>query len=253
MKKFVFCVCTAALLLSCNKLDELCHTPSNGTAAGALDFDGQDDEVNTGDWFRYQVFTIQFWSKPGATQKTYANIIDNEHATFISWTIQQDADNTNAYYYGGGALVHFSLQPDVWQQVSLVKDENGASVYVNGELVDRQPLQVTIDYTGAHTLRLGNWSGGDRNWNGQLDEVRLWNKALSQTEVQNNMNCQLTGAEPGLLAYYRFNQGYINADNSSVKTLTDASGNGHTGVLTNFALTGSRSNWIAGKVTGTCN
>jgi hypothetical protein len=66
------------------------------------------------------------------------------------------------------------------------------------------------------------------------------------------MNCQLTGSENGLVAYYKFNQGYINADNAAVTYLTDLSGHGHNGTLTNFALTGTRSNWVDGRVKGTC-
>lgn len=101
-------------------------------------------------------------------------------------------------------------------------------------------------------MHLGNWAGGGRNWNGQLDEVRFWSKALSKAEIQSSMNCQLSGSENGLLAYYKFNQGNINADNTAVKLLIDASGKGHTRTLTNFALTGSSSNWVQGKVTGIC-
>jgi hypothetical protein len=252
MRKIIYAAFFATLLLSCEKLDELCREPTKDTPAGALDFDGQDDEVNLGDWFRYQVFTIQFWAKPGATQNTYANIIDNEHDSYISWTIQQDGDNTNTYYYGGGANAYFSLEADVWQQVSLVKKEDSVAVYVNGVLIDSAPRIIDIDYPYNHTMRLGNWAGGGRNWNGQLDEVRLWNRALTKEEIESNMNCQLSGTENGLVAYYKFNQGDINADNTAVTALTDASGNGHTGTVTNFALTGGTSNWVAGKVTGTC-
>jgi hypothetical protein len=252
MRKIIYAACMAMGLLSCDKLDELFHPAPDKTAAGALDFDGQDDEVNLGDWFRYQVFTIQFWAKPGATQNTYADIMDNTHADYISWVIQQKVDNTNEYEFGGGAYINFKLQASVWQQVSVVKNEDSLWVYINGELIEGKPLLSDINYPSSHTLRLGNWAGGGRNWNGQLDEVRFWNKPLSQTEIQNNMNCQLTGSETGLIAYYKFNQGAINADNTAVTSLTDASGNGHTGLLTNFALTGGTSNWVAGKVSGTC-
>jgi hypothetical protein len=253
MKKYMVSVLTACLLLSCNKLVDLFHPSSGSNTAGALDFDGADDEVNTGDWFRYQVFTIQFWAKPGATQNPWANIIDNQHASYISWTIQQRADTTNQYYYGGGAIVYFTLQADVWQQVTVVKGKDSAAAYVNGQLADKQPLIIPIDYPYNHVLRLGQWAGGGRAWNGQLDEVRLWNRALSQQEIQNNINCQLTGSESGLVAYYRFNQGTINADNAGVTTLTDLSGHNHNGRLENFALTGSHSNWVQGKVAGNCH
>ncbi|HUP12882.1 MAG TPA: LamG domain-containing protein, partial [Niastella sp.] len=252
MRKSLYAACMAMALLSCNKLEELCNPTPGKTTAGALDFDGQDDEVILGDWFRYQVFTIQFWAKPGATQNSYANIIDNEHDSYISWTIQQNGDETNNYYYGGGANAYFSLEAGVWQQVSLVKKEDSVGVYVNGILIDKAPRIIDIDYPYSHTMRLGNWAGGGRNWNGQLDEVRIWNRALSKAEIKSNMNCQLTGSETGLVAYYKFNQGAVNADNSAVNALTDASGNQHTGTLTNFALSGTTSNWVAGKVTGIC-
>jgi hypothetical protein len=252
MKKYVFAVLTTILLLGCDKVDEIFHHSPSTTSAGALDFDGIDDDVNTGDWFRYQVFTIQFWAKAGATQNTWANIIDNEHATYISWTIQQRTDSTNEYYYGGGTIVVFTLKPGVWQQVTIVKGTDSAAAYVNGQLVDKQAVYLHIDYPYNHVLRLGQWAGGARAWNGQLDEVRLWSKALSPQEILNNMNCQLTGSENGLVAYYRFNQGTINANNSGVKTLSDLSGHGHNGALENFSLSGSRSNWVEGKVSGTC-
>src|SRR5437764_7589702 len=140
MKKYVFAVLTTILLLGCDKVDEIFHHPPSTTSAGSLDFDGIDDDVNTGDWFRYQVFTIQFWAKPGATQNSYANIIDNQHASYISWTIQQNANATNHYYYGGGGGVYFSLQADVWQQVTVVVRTDSVEAYVNGQLIDKQPM-----------------------------------------------------------------------------------------------------------------
>ena len=253
MKKYICSVFMTFFLLSCDKFNDLFPHPSHETTAGALSFDGVNDDVRLGDWFRYQVFTVQFWAKPGTTQNTYANIIDNEHASFVSWVIQQDIDKTNEYYMGAGALVYFKLQANVWQQVTAVKSKTSLSVYVNGELIDSAPLVSDITYLSSHTLRLGQWAGGERAWNGQLDEVRLWNKSLSKAEIQNNMNCQLTGSEKGLVGYYRFNQGVINSDNNTVTTLTDLSGNNHNGILENFSLTGSNSNWVEGKVTGTCH
>jgi hypothetical protein len=70
------------------------------------------------------------------------------------------------------------------------------------------------------------------------------------------MNCELGAGQTGLLAYYKFNQGIDNANNSTVTTLTDSSGNANTGTLTNFARTGATSNWVAsGGVTigNTCS
>jgi hypothetical protein len=64
------------------------------------------------------------------------------------------------------------------------------------------------------------------------------------------MNCELIGNEPGLTAYYQFNQGIYGANNSSITNLNDLTANNFDGVLTNFSLTGTTSNWVApGAVT----
>ncbi|MFN7707828.1 MAG: LamG domain-containing protein [Sphingobacteriia bacterium] len=64
---------------------------------------------------------------------------------------------------------------------------------------------------------------------GELDEIRIWNRALSQDEIRHKMCQKLTGDEPGLVAYYRMDEG---ADNTCPGGLDvcDASGNGNHGV-----------------------
>ncbi len=53
-----------------------------------------------------------------------------------------------------------------------------------------------------------------------MDEVRIWSYARNGTDIQDNMNTELTGSEPGLVAYYKMNEG-------SGSTLHDATGNGN--------------------------
>jgi streptogramin lyase len=61
-------------------------------------------------------------------------------------------------------------------------------------------------------------------------------------------NCELAGNEAGLLAYYKFNQGAAALSNPTITALTDATPNGNNGLLSsNFALTGTTSNWLAGS------
>jgi hypothetical protein len=76
-----------------------------------------------------------------------------------------------------------------------------------------------------------------------MDELRIWNVARTASQIQTNMNSTLS-AQTGLVALYNFNQGAVGANNSSVTTATDASGNGNNGTLQNFTLTGNTSNWV---------
>ena len=53
-----------------------------------------------------------------------------------------------------------------------------------------------------------------------MDDVRIWNYARDAGEISAQMECSLDGTEPGLLAYYSFNE----------SDCRDDSGNGHDGV-----------------------
>ena len=80
-------------------------------------------------------------------------------------------------------------------------------------------------------------------YEGQLDEVRVWNYARSQTEILAQKDVKIAGSTPGLVAYYRFNQGLPNANNAGITTLDDESPSNANGTLNGFALTGNSSNW----------
>ena len=45
------------------------------------------------------------------------------------------------------------------------------------------------------------------NSNGAIDDVRIWNVARTQQEIQQFMNHELDGSEEGLVGYWKFNEG----------------------------------------------
>ena len=67
----------------------------------------------------------------------------------------------------------------------------------------------------------------DQTWfKGEIDEVRVWDRARSQEEIQQMMDTHLVGNEPDLAGYWNFNE-------DSGNTVTDLSGNGNHGTLIN--------------------
>ena len=60
------------------------------------------------------------------------------------------------------------------------------------------------------------------------------------------MNTELAGNEPGLVAYYNFNQGVAGGINTSVTSLTDKVTSINDGTLFNFTLSGTSGNWVNG-------
>lgn len=176
----------------------------------SVQMNGTNDQIELGSTYTQQIFTVEMWVKPGATQVQYANIIDNNHTGTTNWVCQQNASNTNLYGFGVNtngvtAGVEFQLQPNVWQHIALIRDATVVQVYVNGILVQSNNISGTNIFSGQF-LRLGNWGGGGRNWNGTMDEVRYWNTARTQAEIVANMNSQLAGTEVGLIGYWDMNR-----------------------------------------------
>ena len=91
------------------------------------------------------------WVNPGATQGQYANIIDNNHAFGINWTVQQDSSTTNRYIFGGGGPagdVSFNLTANTWQHLTLTRDAGGVKkVYIDGVLIDTK-TDTPLNYNG---------------------------------------------------------------------------------------------------------
>lgn len=95
-------------------------------------------------------------------------------------------------------------------------------IYRNGVL-EAQKTGMTPFNRGNYDLVMGN------AYKGQFDEVRIWNYARSQTEIQGDLDHNLVGDEPGLIAYYRF-------DESSGTTANNSAGQSYTATLINGPL-----------------
>ena len=144
-----------------------------------------------------------------------------------------------------------AIANNTWTHIAATWNGSSASLYVNGVLNNGAANSSLV--SGTENLYLGQSSIYNQPMNGSLDEVRIWNRSLCQSEIQNSMNCALNPAgQTGLKALYHFDQGFINSNNSTGTLLSDLSGNNNNGTLTNFALTGAASNWTAGTASGNC-
>jgi hypothetical protein len=122
----------------------------------------------------------------------------------------------------------YTLSPEAWDPIGLVPDnawthlaftydagagENNFKLYKNGQLIASRTA------TGNVTTGNGNFFAGYYGrW--EMQEMRLWSRALSQAEIQANLNRKLTGTEANLNAYWQFSD-----------TTKDQTGHGNDGIL----------------------
>ena len=113
-----------------------------------------------------------------------------------------------------------------WYHVAVTLDHGTMRLYINGVL-DRGPLPGGLTpATSDWPLSFG-WEGqpvSGKRFDGLIDEVRLWNVVRTQSEIQEAMTRSLTGTEPGLVGYWRFDEG-------SGDIAFDATPNGNHGQL----------------------
>ncbi|OOV18886.1 leucine-rich repeat protein [Flavobacterium sp. LM4] len=146
---------------------------------------------------------------------------------------------------GGNATGTTTISDGAWHHIVGVRKNGINYIYVDGALEGLINNAVAFNLT-SNPVTIGNFNGSF-NFQGNIDDVRIWNKALTASEISTRKNCELDNTQANLLAYYKFNQGYDQEDNSATTTLTDATSNTNNATLINFALNGTTSNWLAGS------
>jgi len=144
---------------------------------------------------------------------------------------------TGAYdIYGDGLQLWpgMTLDQDVWTHVAGTYDvtTGQAKIFKNGEeqaSFDTEGGNVNWDFIETMEMKIGksdnNPGGSDGYFNGGIDEVRLWNNALDAATLQSVM-CNSPIGDDGLIGYWNFNDG-------NDATITDLTGSGNDGTLTN--------------------
>lgn len=166
-----------------------------GKVGQAFDLTGSNDFVDLGDWFNLPEHSITMWVNAGSTQLRFADILDNNHSTGINWVLQQDNRNTNRYFFGDNAAVAFNLTADTWHYFAATRTNDTLRVYLDGVLQGERTGLNPINYNGQQFFRIGKFGnpGFNRNWNGLVDELDVYNRALTETEVQRIYNAGSAG------------------------------------------------------------
>jgi signal transduction histidine kinase/DNA-binding response OmpR family regulator/ligand-binding sensor domain-containing protein len=123
------------------------------------------------------------------------------------------------------------LSTNQWTHVAAVYGKTGLKIFVNGVLATTSTEHQILATTGISTTNyLGRSSFygiyPDADFQGEMDEVRVWNRERSTAEIRDNLFKDLTGNEPGLVALWNFEDG----------TARDSSPNHHDGRLRGNAM-----------------
>jgi len=173
---------------------------TTGKHDGALNFDGINDYVSVSDSASLDItsaITIEAWVKP--------TIIDN-HGILMKGALTDSqgvynlvigppiTNNNVIFRLNGGttdgsgqssSITDMSTRLNVWTHIVGTYDGIRQKVYINGILEGNQPYSSSIS-TNNNPLYIGVYYSALYTFNGSIDEVRIYNRALSAGEVLNN-------------------------------------------------------------------
>lgn len=191
-------------------------TPLTGNS---MAFDGVDDElcVTYHDEFPTDKFTVSAYVKLGDSNNE-SGIIDWGSSLNKNWwitTTPSGEPKGYVFHIGNGTssdslkyyLPNSPANPENvnnWHQITMIYNGSALSVLVDGEFVGTKPASIVRE---KNYLNIGSKIGNDGFFKGRIDDVRVYNRPLTQTEVNSTKNRSVSKSEAGLVSYWKMDEG----------------------------------------------
>lgn len=176
---------------------------SQGKFGGALSFNGVSDVVTVANSALLNFpsgMTLEAWVYPTANQNSWRAILHKEKDAYYLHGSSPDG----AMRPAGGAIfdgreqysaTNSPIPTNTWTHLATTYDGTAIKLYVNGVAVATRSLAGATEANGK-PLRIGGNSYSDQFFKGIIDEVRIYGRSLSQSEIQADMNAPVGSPPP---------------------------------------------------------
>jgi len=148
-----------------------------------FDLDGSDDYFRNTSMGTHTSYTLEFWGQKDDTTTDYImDGRDHEHTSSWWWLTEYQSYDNN---YNGRAKTNWSNGYLNWHQQVIVDNNSTSVLYINGESINSS----TDGQWNSNELTIGAGYTNDAEWNGKIGCVRIYDRALSATEVRHNFMC----------------------------------------------------------------
>ena len=181
-------------------------TPA-GRHGGALVFDGDDDKVEAPGGPSLDLttgFTLEGWVYPTASNLTWS-VIRRAGIGNMAYTLQLTGGSRYPYVYfttstGPHSLINYTAVPlNAWTHVAATWDGTTVRFYQNGVALDTYGVTGTLIPSASFQPLDVGWGPGQA-FAGRLDDVRIYSRALSESEVATDMDAPAEGEPPQTVA-----------------------------------------------------
>jgi len=151
-------------------------------------------------WVNVEAFTFELWIKPRQCyQEKLTGILSSLPIEPNSFQIGFDDDEILQFDHVAVG-VEIGKATTEWQHIAVSYDGKILSLFLDGGHIRQIEASFKVD---IDSINLGSNQGGDKIFQGCIEEVRIWTYCRSQAAIEENMNRRLIGDEPGLEAYFR--------------------------------------------------
>lgn len=222
------------------------NTEGTGKINGSLQFDGVNDYINIADnsALSFSNFTLSGWLKPYSATGTTALISKSASALVGEYTFFYDPANSlvrcrvvddaaDAWMERNFASSQIPLNS--WTYLACTYNGNGSAsgikIYVNGTELTSAGITTTGTFNSMQdtTQAVTIGARGASYFNGSIDDVIIWGRALNATEINTTYQEGLAGRtigtpvevkdwifpSDGLVSYFGFNNDTAAGDNST--------------------------------------
>ena len=180
-------------------------TRAAGRFGGGLSFDGLDDWVTVADSNALDLtsaMTLEAWVNPSALGARWRTALLKENGTGLAYALYaNDGANRAAGFINTGSdqgvLSPAGASPvNTWTHLATTYDGATLRVFANGAQVATRNQTGTIR-TSTSPLRFGgNGAWLDEFFQGRLDEIRIYDRALTAAQISSDMNAPIGPPPP---------------------------------------------------------
>jgi hypothetical protein len=168
---------------------------AQGRNGGALSFDGSNDLVTVADAASLDLssgMTLEAWVNSAAAGGNWRTVVLKEQPGQLVYALYSNEGSARAsgHVFVGGDLDTRSavtMPLNTWTHLAVTYDGSALRLYLNGALSSSRAVSGAMpNSTGA--LRIGGNTVWAEWFLGRIDDVRVYNRALTQTEIQTDLN-----------------------------------------------------------------
>ena len=164
-------------------------------------------------------YTVEFWAN-APTNAGVRGLISQGTGT-NAFFIATDAAGRILVSSNWATGVQFPFGS--WHHIAVVKDVTNTHLFVDGVLRASRGSPLPFP-PGSLQFNIGSLFGGSAPWIGEMDEVRVWSRALSGVEAASNRTVRVLATAEDLTALWRF-------DERAGLNIDDEVGNVHVGTI----------------------